>query len=341
MSETYKTAIIGFGKIAHSLGDDPKMARYFDYASHAQVLQDNPRIDWQAIIDPLPEAREKGRGHWRVPNVVPTVEQLPDADKIEIVIFASPPSPRIAQLDAFPALLGVLVEKPVGRTVAEATEFLAACRQRRIKVQVNYWRRGVSALQDLSSGGLKKSVGSPRCLFATYGNGLLNNGSHIIDLIRMLCGEVIAVQAVGDAISGGKLALEGDIQIPFSLTLSDDATAFVGALDFARYREVGLDIWGERGRLALMQESLVQIDWGVVPNRGLEGENEIASDNPLLREVDVSKALLCMYVDLIHAIEEEREPMSSGHSALTNQIVLDAVCASARESGRRIWLRHQ
>mgnify|MGYP001412936739 CR=1 FL=1 len=57
-----------------------------------------------------------------------------------------------------------------------------------LPVLVNYWRRADRLFQALAAGGLTEHVGSPQAVFGLYGNGLVNNGGHLIDFLRMLLG---------------------------------------------------------------------------------------------------------------------------------------------------------
>jgi hypothetical protein len=127
--------------------------------------------------------------------------------------------------------------------------------------------------------------------------------------------------------------LPGDIAVPFTLALEDGARVAVAPLDFSHYREVGLDIWGSRGRLALYQESLGVFHYPLAENRGLEDAFEIASDAPQALEPHVGSALLRMYENLADALEGTARPWSSGESALRTEHVLDAVQASAAKGG--------
>ena len=92
MNNTWNTAIIGFGQIAHGLVDDPLMARYFAYATHAQVLKAHPRFNWVAVVDPSPQACEVARERYKVKTALSDVAELQKNCRVDVVVLATPPA---------------------------------------------------------------------------------------------------------------------------------------------------------------------------------------------------------------------------------------------------------
>jgi predicted dehydrogenase len=99
-----------------------------------------------------------------------------------------------AHLDVMKKLQGwsklVFAEKPFTRDAAEAKKLLEAFRLCGQAVTVNYTRRFSPMFQDIQGlirdGDLGDFIGGA----GFYGNGLYHNGSHMIDMLQMLAGEV-------------------------------------------------------------------------------------------------------------------------------------------------------
>ena len=68
MSGPLRTVMFGFGRIGAAYADDPKTARHYRYASHAQVLSAHPDFDWQGVVDPCDRALDQARTKWNVPT---------------------------------------------------------------------------------------------------------------------------------------------------------------------------------------------------------------------------------------------------------------------------------
>lgn len=319
-----RTVLIGFGKVADTLRHDARMARYFPDASHAQVLARHPAFDWAAVVDPSPEARARAEQDWSVADCAEDVASLPGRDTITAAVIASPPNGRLDALDALPSLRAVLVEKPLGGTPGDGAAFVSACEARGIKVQVNYWRRAVPAFRDLASGGLERMVGKVQAVNGIYGNGLMNNGSHMIDFLRMLCGEIEAVDGAGPP-RPATSPVAGDDDIACLLRLANGASAALTPVSFEHWREVGLDIWGTRGRVSILQESLALYRHARRDNRGIEGEAEIDSGKPEIIEPDVGPSLAAMYDNLAAAAGSDMLLLAPGRDAVRNEEIIHEI----------------
>ncbi len=330
-----RTAVIGFGRIGAGYADDPVMARHYRYATHAQVLKAHPAFAWEAVVDVSEEARRAARDAWGIRHVFASVGELAKACDPEVVVLATPPERRWECVEALPGLRGILVEKPVGTTPEDARRFEEVCARRSLAVQVNYWRRCDPVFRSLAEGGLVEHIGRVQAATGLYGNGLRNNGSHMIDFVRMLLGEVVVVQALG-AERDYRKALPDDLHVGFCLRLADGLEVVMEPVDFAHYRENSLDLWGDRGRLAIMQEGLGIHRYPRVENRAMQGEREIASDRPEAIASSVGEALYHVYDNLAEALRNRAPLRSPIRSAIVTERVVAAVARSARESGRAI-----
>jgi predicted dehydrogenase len=326
----YKTCLIGFGRISAGYAEDPVMARHYRYTTHAQVLNEHPRFAWQSVVDPSPEAQRAAQSTGRVTDVAPRIEDLAARNEIEVAVLATPPGPaRIEALDAFPALRAVLVEKPLGRSLAESEAFLKRCAERKIAVQVNLWRRADTAFRRLAAGELAARIGRLQAGLAVYGNGARNNGVHIVDMVRMMCGEIAGISALGPGEDGAHLPIPGDRQIGGVLTLATGPRIMLAPLDFRNYREVGLDLWGTTGRLSILQEGLLITHYPRVANRAMQNEAEIASDEPQTIPSTVGEAFWEMYSNLAGALDTGGVVCSPAPSALRSERVIDALFQSS------------
>jgi len=150
---------------------------------------------------------------------------------------------------------------------------------RALLAQVALWRRSDRFYRSLAKGELTRLVGQTQSVFATYGNGLRNNGTHVIDFLRMQFGEIAEIALIPGETPRPAGPIPGDVQMPFSLRMESGLPVAVHALDFGAYREVGLDVWGTEGRLTIFQEGLKIHHYPRGENRSTSGEFEIATDS--------------------------------------------------------------
>jgi len=329
-SEKLRTVVVGFGRIGSGYADDPVMARHYRYATHAQVLRDHPMFGWDAVVDVSEMALDSARERWGVAIAEKTLDKMSEQYQPEVAVIATGPESRIETIEALPSLRAVIVEKPLGLTKTAARTFLGLCRKKQILVQVNLWRRADSLFLQLSHGLLRKLIGEPQCVFGIYGNGLMNNGTHMVDFVRMLLGEVERAKAIGPAKSFDSGPLPGDVNVAFTLRMRSGVLVMMHPVDFVRYRENSLDIWGDMGRLSIMQEGLKLYFYPVGENRAMQGEREVASDQPQELSSTVGEALYHLYDNLALALMDGRPLLSPGNSAYETMEVVHQILNSIK-----------
>jgi predicted dehydrogenase len=332
-AQALKTILIGFGEVASGYASDPKIAGVFKEATHIQAIQRHPGFDILAVIDPSEDARRRAQSDWQVEHCYADISQLKTDQNFEFAVLTSPAPTRMAALAQLPDLKAVLAEKPLGQRPGEARLFVQGCADRDLPLQVNYWRRGAPGFRSLADGYLAELVGEPQAVFGLYGNGLYNNASHLVDFVRYLFGEIKSVQATSE--SSDMLTIRGthDKKVGFALTLEIGLQAMISPLDFSAYREVGLDIWGRDGRLAIWQEGLSVQHFSRAENRGVTGADEIATDQPRNIECPIDESFYRIYDNIWRHLMHGDLLVSSGQNALQTEQALAALEASAAEGG--------
>lgn len=333
---TLQTALIGFGKIAQGYTRDKRMAKHFKYASHAQVLRDHPEFFWRAVVDPSSDAQSIATQDWNILETTSDVSELDSLSEIEIAVIATPVEQRIEIVRKMPSLKAVLVEKPLGATLAQSREFLDECRKRNILVQVNLMRRADSVMRSLAAGELEKTIGEPQGAIVCYGNGLLNNGTHMIDLARMILGEVQEVTTPPNAVAWREGPIPNDNNFSVYLHMRGGFSCHMQPLRFSSFRENSIDIWGKRGRLAIMQEGLVMLQYEISGHRSLEDALELVSETPIVRPTAIDTSLYEMYTNLAEVVRGQGQLVSCGDSALHTAAVVEAAFLSFDRSGVRV-----
>jgi predicted dehydrogenase len=109
------------------------------------------------------------------------------AAKPEVLSFAVPTEARPALLLQALAYrpLAVIAEKPLASSVVHAQQIVSAYRSAGVPLVVNYTRRFMPAWQSMRGTSAMSTT-------IRYAKGLRHNGTHAIDLCRMLFGELVA-----------------------------------------------------------------------------------------------------------------------------------------------------
>jgi myo-inositol 2-dehydrogenase / D-chiro-inositol 1-dehydrogenase len=204
---------------------------------HAQTLARRPDVTVSAVCDldralALETAAASGAAvfsDWR--------EMLGTAD-LDLLWVCTPPAahaePAIAWLDRG---LPLYLEKPIARSLDDASAIVAAAAGSRAVCAVGYQWRAADILGDARRALSGQTVGclvgqsvggtQARAWFldnAAGGGNLLERGSHQIDLARALAGEVTAVQAAAASVRlAPRTGPAGDIDDAVTLVLHFEA----------------------------------------------------------------------------------------------------------------------
>ena len=289
-----KTILIGFGNIAANYADDICMQKWFKYSTHLQVLNKHPDFYLKAVVDNNIFALEKAKGLGTIPEVKHNVNELDNPDEFDVAILAIPPERRIDIIKKLPKIKAVIFEKPLSLDISDAYEIINLCQNRRIIAEVNFPRRFdqkvIESIEKLSN-----NLGDLQSAFAIYGNGLNNNGSHLLDLTRMLLGNCVWVQSLANGECDKSGPIKNDLNIPFAIGFKNGVKLLAQVIKFENYREVYLDLWGSKGRLSFIQEGLLSSYYKVKKHRFSENDYELENDNRLISLMDQSNAMYNLY----------------------------------------------
>lgn len=267
-----KWGVIGCGGIA-----DRRTLPGMMLAENAELI---------AVMDVNPEFAKKCQEKYNAKYSFTDVESLLAVDEIEAVYIASPVFCHKEQaLAAAKAGKHILLEKPVGLTVAEAEEIADACKAANIKLGIGFVIRFHNVhqkMKDIIAKGELGEIVSARAQFSCWypedekawrqvpklsgGGALMDMGVHCIDLIRHITGlEVTAVSGmVGNQIFKYPVEDAGSVL----MRMENGATAYVEA-NFNLPDDAvvcRLEIYGTKGSL-LAEGTIAQDEFGAVVYR--------------------------------------------------------------------------
>lgn len=181
--------------------------------AHMRVAQAGVRCTLSAVVDPSPAAVAIA-AQAGVP-LYTSIDDLLARDRPDGLVLATPNALHVPQaLQCLDAGLPILLEKPIATTVAEGQQLVDRVAQTHAKLLIGHHRAHspimAKASQVIASGQLGRLVGvmgsaaffkpdhyftdAPwRC--APGGGPILLNMIHEVHNLRMLCGEIVAVQA--------------------------------------------------------------------------------------------------------------------------------------------------
>jgi len=315
-----KVLIIGCGAIAG--GYDARHGGREGIFTHAAAYRQDGHFRLAACVDPDATRRQAFRATWAVERDDPTIEQaLATGTRFDIVSICSPTTQHGADLDqvlaARPAL--IFCEKPLAPTLAEAKHMVAACREAGVALAVNHTRRwdpAVAALrQELDAG----RWGAVRAAVGVYNKGLLNNGSHMIDLLHLLLGPLRLI-AVGRA--NADYAAD-DPSVPALLESTADASVQLVPTQAADYACFELQLLAQHGAVALEDGGLAWRRRQVMDSPYFPGYRLL--DAGIRQPGRLGEAMTRAVANLRDHVRSGAPLASTGDSALAAQALCDEI----------------
>lgn len=176
MMSPYRAAVIGAGQMG--AGKDP------GFISHASAFKQHPHYELVGICDPHLAALRSAEKHWQVQGYQ-EIAPLLEAAQPDIISICSPDDYHAKHLTLIAAYgpKAIILEKPANINYS----LVESLQAQKSLVAVNYTRRYLPIYHQLRTLLSEQII---RAISIRYAKGLIHNGSHAIDLIRLLVGEI-------------------------------------------------------------------------------------------------------------------------------------------------------
>jgi predicted dehydrogenase len=289
-----RALVVGCGRIGaawDSPGDSMVM-------THAHAYSRHPRIGALAFVDLDPEAARRAAETWGgkafTDLETAIAEYRPD--------LASVCVPDEAHHEALDRLIGcgarlILAEKPLTTRLEDSAGVVRKARERGVLVNVNYGRRFDPEVAALRAAIRRGDHGRPLNAVAYYTKGLLHNGSHLVDLLRHLFGEVVSARPL-HARAGCGVA---DPTLDCWLALRECPSAHIVGLEEERYSIIELDLLFEGGRVRFTRFGFQVENQPVRQDPIYPGYRDLAP--PEARETGFASAMTRYLEDSLHALD--------------------------------------
>jgi predicted dehydrogenase len=252
-----RVAVIGCGNIG-SLHDEENPAKEYTLTHAGTYYKLQPKVKIVALCDPEIERLNQAGKVWKVKNLYTDFHELLGTENIDILSICTPTFLRLEILKEAVQqdIKHIICEKPIAATLEEAEEMLSICKKNNITVSLNYLRRWDPEISKIKEKLNKFGFGEIQVVTAYYGKGILNNGSHLIDLMNYYFGTPTAVRVNGKVEDNFK---KEDPTLACSLDYKYGLASFTFHMiptDHNLFTIFELDIVGTKGRVKLIDKGL-------------------------------------------------------------------------------------
>ncbi|KKI99122.1 Gfo/Idh/MocA family protein [Prochlorothrix hollandica] len=161
--------------------------------THAGAYHRDHRFQVIACVDPHEEVRSQFMKFWSIPVGFQAIDEISHKNhQFDVISICSPTHCHAHDLEIAISLSPQLIfcEKPTTASGIETEKLVRQCKKSDIHLAVNYTRRWDQDIRKLQTNIQNNQWGNLRAVVGYYNKGLLNNGSHLIDLLNFLLGKI-------------------------------------------------------------------------------------------------------------------------------------------------------
>jgi predicted dehydrogenase len=281
--------------------------------THCGAYTAHPETTLVAVADP--QRAQSAAERW---NARPYADphELLAAEQPEIVSVATPDHTHAELVEAClntPSVRAVLAEKPLALALADAERLAATERV----LAVNYTRRFAPAFQRLAA-----ELGAIQHVSGVYVKGLKHNGTHWLDLLRMLAGEPTVVRGWDRLHEPGE-----DPSLDAELTLENGAGVRLAALDTTRFTAFEMDLVLEHGRVRILEGGHVIERYAAGEDPRNPGYRVLQA--PAIERGTLKDGTLHAVNDVVRCVHSGERPACSGQDAVKALQLAESIRASA------------
>ena len=325
MPDPLSVLIIGCGNIA---GGYDKARNDKAIRSHAGAYRRDDRFRVTACIDPDQGRLGEFMTRWGVPVGFPDLAACKAAgysfDVASVCVPTAHHGAVLLELLDMP-LRAVLAEKPLTGDLVQSQQIVNAYAAAGRPLAVNFLRRFDPVLARLRAEIKIGDWGRLQSASAHYARGIVNCGSHAIDLLQYFFGPLRPV-SVSDVIYDYQ---PSDPTLSARLKTPDGTSVQLVGCDSRMFFPFEIDLVMEKGRISL--EDL----GGRVRRRSVQPHplflNQSTLDDGMWIETQLPIALASVVGDVYEHVTHEKPLVSDGVSALATEEVCAALLTMARE----------
>ena len=321
----YTAAVIGLGRIGQG----------FDYdrcddaliATHASAYARHPAYELLAAVDPDPLQRERFEAKFQRPAYA-DLSLLMTRHRPDIFSIAVPVDKHLSVFQDVIRYkpLAVVCEKPIAASVADARLMQTLAEEHQCTLAVNYIRRfepgGIALKRIIRSGEFGRFFKG----VVWYSKGLLNNGSHFIDLLHFWLGGVTHVDIMAEGRRWDGRDPEPDVCIRF-----DEIPVYFLAGRDECFSVAEINLFGSGGTIRYAESGNRIELYRTRPDPVFEGYTILSPDKEIIA-TDLKRYQWHVLEGLYSHLTGGGELNSNGNTATETLEVVELVCS---QLGRR------
>ena len=320
MNNKFKVLLIGCGNMAG--GYDLLQPGDALPLGHVKAFHQHGGFEVTSCIEPNTAQRQAFQSRWQVPHGYALWQDLPHhVGSFDVISICSPTGLHAEDIQAALALKPRLIfcEKPVTLHLAQTQQAVTSCARQQVLLAVNHSRRWSPDVLQLKQNLAQGQWGAVRSVSAVYNKGILNNGSHMMDLLLNLFGPLL-ITHVGQAVVD---YFDADPSVDACLQTADGVPIQLNVAHAQDYALFEMQIFTEKGVIAMEDGGARWRFRTAAPSAQLPGYNFLNHDEWVAPQG--SPALRNAVANLHNALTQGTALACSGIHALQAQSLCEQI----------------
>jgi len=308
--KNYKAVVIGCGRIG---AEEWRYPNNIKPVTHAGAYFRHPKIELVGLCDIDSEKLKKAKRFFGGVALYDSAKKMLKEIKPDIVSIATYANTHytFVKMAADFGAKAIVCEKPIADSIKKAESMIKVCKMKKCLLFINHSRHFdplIEKWQEKVKNGFLGKVLQANCI---YHNGFLNNGTHMVDILKMFLGNAQKVSGFFNELTSNP---EKGKNIDAIVFFKNGARAVIQSLP-EKSRLTEWFFYGETGDLALR-------------NLGMEiwYENKKSGSERSLA--------LPMASHVVSCLEKKEKLKSTGQDGLDVLKILFAIEKSAKNNGR-------
>lgn len=332
---TFKVGLIGCGRIASTLDDDPKR-KYI--STHIGAYKYAKSTDITAVCDRDTKKLRKCQEKWNIPRGYTDFKEMLKKEKPDILSICTPHDTHYAILKEaakFP-LKAVFCEKPLADTIKNAKRIVGLYKRKKILLQINHQRRFDPLHLKIREIIRDRKLGGVQQVNFYYTAGIKNTGSHMFDLLRFLFGDAEWIKGI---YSRNLSHNPSDPNVDGILRFKSGVLTTFQACDVKRYSIFELNCLLQKGRIVIGDHGFSADLYKVVKHKYFSGYKQLHKRREPVKMSYKRDFMINAVNHLVRCIKEKKCSGSSGIDGSRAVELTEGALNSAGKNGKRIILR--
>jgi len=301
----YNCAVIGLGRIGCQFDENSSSSKPL---THTGVILKNKNSKLISICDIDNVKLKKYGKKFQTKNTYVNYHEMFKNENIDSVSICTLPETHYDIVEAASSsnIKGIFLEKPISHSLEDSKKIIKLCKRKNIKLQIDHQRRFGLFYKKIKSIIHSNKFGTIQSVNILYGGGILNTGTHVLDLLRYFFGNVNSVQGIFSTnISNRKDDPNIDGHIIFQSGLICNLQSF----NLKNFGILECDIIGSGGRFKINLANSTADYYEIKNLKGLVYGN---LSKKLFIVNEKNSEIMNGFENLLFSIENNIEPLCSG-----------------------------